>query len=341
LIAAKLAFLRWAQKVVDEGEARSLPYSIIEATLFPWQRSWAWRTWFHDEGFRLLTCGEFSRTHLVRSLSATPELVPVRFPAFLRLAKPMAALGPELLRIHLLAARPEPVLVIAGSIVLSAAILVVAVPLTGAADPLPSALISAAPRLIHGQDWGSLISVLVAWLLWWSIVGGAITRRMALAISASPSESWIASLRWCLRPGLLLPSALACLCLLAIAVAGAWPWFLVAIPPVWLIAGVLYAGLCLPPGSLASSLTDLGTLMRNPWPFLRRQFIFLLGFGASTGAAYLLAGAWWATLRAASGSWFGPATLVLATPALLYALGYTTANLKSLQIWLYLRRNLP
>jgi hypothetical protein len=81
--------------------------------------------------------------------------------------------------------------------------------------------------------------------------------------------------------------------------------------------------------------------MRNPWPFLRRQFIFLLGFGASTGAAYLLAGAWWATLRAASGSWFGPATLVLATPALLYALGYTTANLKSLQIWLYLRRNLP
>jgi hypothetical protein len=81
--------------------------------------------------------------------------------------------------------------------------------------------------------------------------------------------------------------------------------------------------------------------MSNPRPFLRRQSIFLLGFGASTGTAYVLAGTWWVALRAATGHWCAPVTLVLAAPALLYVLGYTTANLKSLQIWLYLRRNLP
>jgi hydroxyacylglutathione hydrolase len=341
LIAAKLAFLRWAQAVVDEGEVRGLSYSVIEATLFPWQRGWAWRTWFHDEGFRLLTCGEFSRTHLVRSLSATPARVPVRFPAFLRLAKPLAALGPELLRIHLLAARPEPVLVIAGSIVLSAAVLVLAAQMAGSAGHLPSSLVAAAPHLIQHAAWGWLATVLAAWVLWWSVIGGAITRRMALAIAGTPAEGWGASLRWCLRPGLLVPSSLASLCLLAVAVAGVWSWCLVAVPPVWLVAGVLYAGCCLPPGRLTGALADLVALLRNPWPFLRRQTVFLLGFGASTGVVYLLAGAWWAVLRAVTGSWTAPVTLLVAAPALVYALGYTTANLKSLQIWLYLRRHQP
>ena len=151
----------------------------------------------------------------------------------------------------------------------------------------------------------------------------------------------MASLRWCLRPGLLVPSLLASLCLLAVAVVTAWPWYLLAMPVVWLIAGVLYAGLCLPPGRLDTAVGELMALARNPMPFLRRQLVFLLGFMASTGVVYLAAAGWWSLMRMITGSWSSPVTLALTMPVLIYSLGYTTANLKSLQIWLYLRRNLP
>ena len=87
LIEDKLAFLSWARDVVAEGERRGLPYSVIEAVLFPWQRAWSWQNWFTDEGGRLFSAGEFSRTYFVRSLSASPERVPPRFPALARLAR--------------------------------------------------------------------------------------------------------------------------------------------------------------------------------------------------------------------------------------------------------------
>jgi len=86
MIADKLRFLRWARDVVAEGERRQLPYSVIEACLFPWQRWWSWHNWFTDESGRLFSGGEFSRTYFVRSLSRTPERVPARFPPFARLA---------------------------------------------------------------------------------------------------------------------------------------------------------------------------------------------------------------------------------------------------------------
>ena len=79
LIARKLAFMEWAREVVRLGEARGLPYSVIEATLFPWSRPWSWKNFFVDECARLLSGGEFSRTHLVRSLARTPHRVPARF----------------------------------------------------------------------------------------------------------------------------------------------------------------------------------------------------------------------------------------------------------------------
>ena len=85
-IQDKCDFLKWARAVVAEGERRGLPYSVIEACLFPWQRWWAWHNWFTDESGRLFSAGEFSRTHFVRSLSRTPERVPQRFPPFARLA---------------------------------------------------------------------------------------------------------------------------------------------------------------------------------------------------------------------------------------------------------------
>jgi hydroxyacylglutathione hydrolase len=85
MIRDKLEFLRWAREVVAEGETRGLPYSVIEACLFPWQRWWSWQNWFIDEGGRLFSAGEFSRTYFLRSLSRTPHLVPPRFPPFVRL----------------------------------------------------------------------------------------------------------------------------------------------------------------------------------------------------------------------------------------------------------------
>ena len=173
------------------------------------------------------------------------------------------------------------------------------------------------------------------------MIGGAITRRMALAVHGEPQESWPASLRWCRRPSLFLPSALASLCLLAVALAAVYPWWLIAMPPVWLVAGILYAGLCLPPGDLATAGHALLAIARNPLPFLRRQAVFLLGFLVSTGTAYLLAGLWWAVMALPGGGWFTPTTFWLSLPAAIYALGYTTANLKSLQIWLYLHRDRP
>ena len=86
MIQDKRRFLQWAREVIAEGEARSLPYSVIEACLFPWQRWWSWHNWFTDEAGRLFSAGEFSRTYFVRSLSRTPQRVPPRFPPFARLA---------------------------------------------------------------------------------------------------------------------------------------------------------------------------------------------------------------------------------------------------------------
>lgn len=86
MIKDKLTFLNWAREVVAAGEARNLPYSVIEACLFPWQRWWSWHNWFTDEAGRLFSAGEFSRTYFVRSLSRTPEQVPPRFPPFARMA---------------------------------------------------------------------------------------------------------------------------------------------------------------------------------------------------------------------------------------------------------------
>lgn len=342
LIRDKLDLLRWAAGVVAEGEVRGHSYSVIEACLFPWQRSWSWRTWFHDEGFRLLTCGEFSRTHLVRSLSRTPAAVPVRFPAFLRVATPLARLGPELLRVHVLASRLEPVAVIAGSILLSAGLLLAIARRTGLPDDsLASQLAGAAPWIIAQGHWAALAVLLTAWTMWWSVVGGAITRRMGLALAGVPAEPWTASLRWCLRPAMLVPSGLASLCLLAVAVAARWPLLLIAMPPTWLVAGVLYGALCHDPAPLPAALREVARLAARPGPFLRRQGIFLLGFAASTGTVYLAAGAWCLIAALLGGGWSAPLTLVLAAPALVYALGYTTANLKSLQLWLHLRRDQP
>jgi hydroxyacylglutathione hydrolase len=337
LIAEKLAFLRWARNVVAEGERRGLPHAVIEACLFPWQRSWSWRTWFHDEGFRLLTCGEFSRTHFVRSLSSRPEQVPVRFPPFARLGARLAVLGPELLRIHVLAARPLPVLVIAGSIGLSAAALLGAAHFAGAElRPGVAALADAGPALVrHHPGW--LAGLLACWTWWWAVVGGGITRVMGLAVVGAPAESLATAMRHCLSPALYAPSLLASLCLLAVACAPSWPWPLLAVPPVWLVAGMLYGATCMDQLPLGRACATLGSRFASPGRLIARQLAFLCGFAVSTAIAYTVAAAWWAVAAWLGGGWTASGTLALAAPALVYAIGYTTANLKSLQLWLYAR----
>jgi hydroxyacylglutathione hydrolase len=122
MIARKLDFTLWAAAAVAEGERRGLPYSVIEACLFPWQRPWSWRNWFADESWRLFTAGEFSRTHFVRSLSKTPGRVPHRFPRLERFrAAVVAAIGRrrEILRVHILALHPANVLSILAGIAAS------------------------------------------------------------------------------------------------------------------------------------------------------------------------------------------------------------------------------
>ena len=337
MIASKLTFLRWSAEMVAEGERCGLSHSVIEARLFPWQRSWSWRTWFHDEGFRLLTCGEFSRTHYVRSLSREPMRVPVRFPLFHRLGAHLARLGPELLRIHVLAARLESVSVIASSILLSGAVAWTAAVVSHAFDGSGSGSSGPVVSLVIHQQWLALALVFAVWTWWWAVIGGAITRRMAMAVAGTAAEPWPTSLRWCLRPAMLVPSAMASLCLLAIGLAPHWPWLVLGIPPVWLVAGFLYGALCLEREPLSAALRLIAEQARHPLHLAARQAEFLLGFAVSTGLVYAIAGMWWLLVTLITGSWTSLPALVLSAPALFFALGYTTANLKSLQLRLYLR----
>lgn len=337
MIRNKLAFMRWAQNVVATGEARGLPYSVIEACLFPWQRQWSWRTWFHDEGFRLLTGGEFSRTHFVRSLSATPQAVPIRFPWFVRHVHGLALRGPELLRIHLLAAQPLPVLVIAGSILVSIAVLDV-VPLLVSNDVVipPISLINNGALALLAVDQAPwLLLVFALWCWWWAVIGGAVTRVMGLAVAGLPSESFVISLRICTAPGLFVPSALASCCLMAIALAPRWPWLLLAVPPVWLVAGFLYGAMCIDRATVRSACATLWQRLCSPWKLVQAQAVFLVSFALSTAMVYVLVAGWWLLAALFGGGWFTTLTMLLTAPAFIYGLGYTTANLKSLQLWLY------
>lgn len=337
MIRNKLEFMRWAQQVVATGEKRGLPYSVIEACLFPWQRQWSWRTWFHDEGFRLLTGGEFSRTHFVRSLSATPQAVPVRFPWFSGRVQRLALLGPELLRVHLLAARPLPVLVIAGSILVSIGLLDLTafVVSTGTTMAPLSITQHGAQALLAVDQAVWLVPVFVAWCWWWAVIGGAVTRVMGLAVAGMPSESFATSMRICCVPTLWVPSALASCCLMAIALAPRWPWLLLLVPPVWLVAGFLYGAMCIDRADLRTSVSILRQRLREPWSLIRAQLLFLMSFALSTGVVYAVVAGWWLLASLFGGGLFTLATFILTAPAVIYGLGYTTANLKSLQLWLY------
>jgi hypothetical protein len=322
---------------------------VIEACLFPWQQVWSWQTWFHDESFRLLTCGEFSRTHFVRSLSRNPAAVPARFLTLSIIAERVSHHWPTLLRIHLLALRPLPVLVIAGSVAVSLVLVDGAAgwagarlaPPSGAGLPwLASALVRQGLVLPAAVDAGGvvpLIGALVVMTWWWAVIGGAITRVMALEVQGCPREPFAASLRFCNRGALALPSLLACSCFGMVLGASRWPWLLLPLLPVWLYAGFLY-GAMTTGGMLGmgAAVREVAKRLRSWRRLARLQTVFLLGFATSTAVVYIVAAIWtalaWLATASAGLPWVG---LGIAAPALVYALGFTTANLKSLQIFLY------
>lgn len=335
LIRDKLAFLEWAAATVAEGERRGLPYSVIEACLFPWERSWSWMTWFHDESFRLLTCGEFSRTHFVRSLSASPERVPPRFSLLTAIAERAPRHWAALMRIHVLAAHPFKVLVIAMSIAASLAVLLGAAESAGidAYDGIDHA-VEAVPTLVRSGAVLPLAIAMAVLTAWWAVVGGAITRRMALDILGQPQETFATSMRQCCRWPLAVPSLLATGCFLLILSARAWPWLLIPVLPIWLYAGFLYGAMTIESHGLRRAFAETNRRLRQWRRLLSLQAFFLVGFAVSTGMVYALAATWigiaWLALRD-----IPTAAAAVALPAAVFALGYTTANLKSLQLHLY------
>ncbi|MBI4577717.1 MAG: DUF393 domain-containing protein [Planctomycetes bacterium] len=100
LLGEKLAFMRWMQAEIARGVSEGLPFDVVEASLFPWGRPWAWKNWYFDELARLMSLGEFSRTELIRSFyrgEPTAERVPARFPRVWNLClltRRAARLGP-------------------------------------------------------------------------------------------------------------------------------------------------------------------------------------------------------------------------------------------------------
>jgi len=339
MIARKLEFMLWASEALAEGERRGLPYGVIEACLFPWQRRWSWRNWFGDESWRLFSAGEFSRTHFVRSLSRTPERVPHRFGRFESMRAAVAALIRrrwDVVRVHGLAFHPTNVVGILCGVAASLGALGLAARLADPSLPFWSSFI-AAPAVLSAGRFDLLAIIFAWWIFVWATLGGGVTRRMALAIGRAESEPLMESIRFCSRPALAFPSALASACLLLILLAPGSPGLLVPVLPVWLYAGFVYGALVTQRLSLRDGLLAAHSRIRNGTAVLGRQVRLLASFAASTGLVYLAAATCTAiTWRFLTAVGLPAAGELAALAILAYALGYTMSNLKSLQIMLYL-----
>ncbi len=342
LIRRKRDFLLAARATVAEGEERGLSYSVIECCLFPWHKSWTWKNWFNDESFRLFSFGEFSRTHFVRSLSRTPERVPERFPPFNRMIEFFGLLDPAhtraLVRIHLLAGQVRnPYTILAG-------LLLSVLALRGSAHWLaPEAPQTWNPfdlgaYLLSVGEWDALLLAGLGLALIWATLGAAITRQMALDIHRQTPENFLRALRFCVYPAMFAPSTLASMCLLIIFCVPHHLLALIAVLPLWLFAGFLYSQLTLERLGVADALRRMMALRSQVRYFFRLQMRFLLGFFISTGFVYFATGffvfVWWTLLRPWEMHPLRGWPLAITELIGGYALGYTTANLKSLQIYL-------
>lgn len=93
------------------------------------------------------------------------------------------------------------------------------------------------------------------------------------------------------------------------------------------------------PVGLAAALRTARDALADRRGLLRLQVDFLASFLASTALVYAAAAAWIALIACPTQARGGPTTvqLLLVAPVALYAVGYTTANLKALQVRLYLQ----
>jgi hypothetical protein len=178
----------------------------------------------------------------------------------------------------------------------------------------------------------ALLAVFAGLSVIWAVLGGAVTRRMARDIAGLPHESVWRALVFCCTPALLLPSALATACLILLIIAPAHPWALAGVLPVWLYAGFLYGPLVERRLGMRAAVAEAHRRLAHGRRLLRLQAGYLAGFACSTGLVYAVALAWIAMVASCCG---GALALILALPVALYALGYTTSNLKSLQLHLY------
>lgn len=254
-----------------------------------------------------------------------------------------------LLRIHKLALHPFKVGSILvgigasfGSVELAARHLNV---VAGAALPFGQRQFMQLPALVEARHWGYLAAVF-AWMVFvWATLGGGATRRMAQDVTGQPNEPMWRSILFCLRWSLAVPSALASTCFFLILLSPANPWLLTLVLPTWLYAGFLYGALTSERIGLGEAFQRAHARIRNTRVLIRTQLRFLVSFGLSTGAVYALAAVYvllvavvFAQIHSvALFEQVSDAQWVATLPVVLYALGYTTSNLKSSQIYLYVQ----
>jgi len=351
-IESKLNFLRWAQAVVAYGEKRGSSYAAIERCLFASTQRWVRDGFLSDGMFSQLSGGDFSRSHFVRSLAAHPERARLRRPLLasaVALSRRVLQKHAELVRIHRMALHPTKVGSIFLGLCLSLLGFVVVerwLPASVSAGPLYERPFVIAETLVAGHRAG-LFLVLFAWLcLVWATIGGAATRRIALdLLGGNPSERGIFScLRFCLKPSLLFPAALASAVFFFIVLARIWPWLLVVVLPVWLYAGLLYGPLTLEDCSLGEGIARVHRGLVHWREGVRLQLRLLVGFAVSTSLVYILTAVYSVAVmtfldRVLEESIAFTSLVVVATvaPVVAYAVAYTTSNLKSLQVYLYLK----
>jgi hypothetical protein len=253
----------------------------------------------------------------------------------------------QLARIHWMALHPIKVLSILAGIILSFSSIELAGRWTNSVtntEPIPLRYFTIFEALVANSQYFWLAAITVWMCVIWMTLGGAATRRMSLDLLGTRQENFLQSIRYCFKKSLLFPSALAVSCFYFILLARVFPLLLIILLPVWLYAGLCYGALTLENISLRRAVGRIHRELPR-WPdLLRVQTSYLISFAISTGIVYAIAIAYSLMIRSFIGRRgfltmfvpLGTSEAILIAPVLLYALGYTTSNLKSLQVLLYL-----
>jgi len=252
----------------------------------------------------------------------------------------------ELLRIHRLALHPVKVFSIVLGIFLSLSSILLISRWSGielAETPFLTRPSNALHALFLQQKFVALLSIAFFIALVWAILGGGVTRLMSQDVLEGRHQNLLVAMKFCCRWALFYPSSLASACFFILLLSPWQPWLLLGVLPLWLYAGFIYGALTSENISLKVALNRAHAKIRRWKIWLPLQLRFLIGFCLSTGVVYSLAllaaygvhlalgGKWDFFSLSPPWEWQG----IFVYPILAYALGYTTSNLKSLQIYLY------